>query len=105
VAGALGGMEARDARMLREVQAENTKLKKLLAEAHLDTQQLPCWLPTCCTRCFACFLTSATVEHKAGKTRIRQMQWANDDPFPVPADDRGFGVRRRPGDPRQGCKA
>ena len=35
-----GGMEASDARMLREVQAENTKLKKLLAEAHLDIEAL-----------------------------------------------------------------
>ena len=33
-------MEASDARMLREVQAENTKLKKLLAEAHLDIEAL-----------------------------------------------------------------
>ena len=35
-----GGMEASDARMLREVQAENSKLKKLLAEAHLDIKAL-----------------------------------------------------------------
>ena len=35
-----GGMEASDARMLREVQAENSKLKKLLAEAHLDIEAL-----------------------------------------------------------------
>jgi putative transposase len=49
-----GGMEASDARMLREVQAENSKLKKLLAEAHLDiealkvvgtTDRTPRWLP------------------------------------------------------------
>src|SRR6185369_9377356 len=33
-----GGTEASDARMLREVQAENSKLKKLLAEAHLDIE-------------------------------------------------------------------
>ena len=47
-----GGMEASDARMLREVQAENTKLKKLLAEAHLDIHALngsiarPTWAST-----------------------------------------------------------
>jgi len=35
-----GGMEASDARRLREVQAENAKLKKLLAEAHLDIEAL-----------------------------------------------------------------
>jgi putative transposase len=35
-----GGMEASDARMLREVQAENTKLKKLLAEAQFCSHQL-----------------------------------------------------------------
>ena len=32
-----GGMEASDAKRLRELEAENAKLKKLLAEAHLDT--------------------------------------------------------------------
>ena len=31
-----GGMEASDARRLKELEAENAKLKKLLAEAHLD---------------------------------------------------------------------
>ena len=31
-----GGMEVPDAKRLRELEAENVKLKKLLAEAHLD---------------------------------------------------------------------
>ncbi len=31
-----GGMEASDAQRLRELEAENAKLKKVLAEAHLD---------------------------------------------------------------------
>ena len=31
-----GGMDVPDARRLRELDAENGKLKKLLAEAHLD---------------------------------------------------------------------
>ena len=35
-----GGMEASDARRLRELEAENAKLKKLLAEAHLDMHAL-----------------------------------------------------------------
>ena len=35
-----GGMEASDARRLRELEAENAKLKKLLAEAHLDNAAL-----------------------------------------------------------------
>lgn len=35
-----GGMEATEARRLREVEAENIKLKKLLAEAHLDIEAL-----------------------------------------------------------------
>jgi putative transposase len=35
-----GGMEGSDARLLRNVQAENAKLKKLLAEAHLDIEAL-----------------------------------------------------------------
>ena len=35
-----GGMEASDARRLRELEAENTKLKSLLAEAHLDMHAL-----------------------------------------------------------------
>jgi putative transposase len=30
-------MEVPDAKRLRELEAENAKLKKLLAEAHLDT--------------------------------------------------------------------
>jgi putative transposase len=36
----LGGMEATQTRLLRDVQAENSKLKKLLAEAHLDIEAL-----------------------------------------------------------------
>lgn len=35
-----GGMEASDAKRLRELEAENTKLKRLLAEAHLDMDSL-----------------------------------------------------------------
>ncbi len=35
-----GGTDASDARLLRKVQAENAKLKKLLAEAHLDFEAL-----------------------------------------------------------------
>ncbi len=35
-----GGMEAGDATRLRETEAENAKLKKLLAEAHLDIEAL-----------------------------------------------------------------
>ena len=35
-----GGMEVPDARRLRELEAENGKLKKLLAEAHLDMHVL-----------------------------------------------------------------
>lgn len=31
-----GGMDVPDAKRLRELEAENTKLKRLLAEAHLD---------------------------------------------------------------------
>ncbi|OBQ28138.1 MAG: transposase, partial [Anabaena sp. CRKS33] len=31
-----GGMEASEAQRLRELEAENAKLKRLLAEAHLD---------------------------------------------------------------------
>lgn len=34
------GMEVPDAKRLREVKAENAKLKKLLAEAHLDIHAL-----------------------------------------------------------------
>ena len=36
----VGGMEASDARRLRELEAENAKLKSLLAEAHLDMHAL-----------------------------------------------------------------
>lgn len=35
-----GGMEATEAKRLRDVEAENAKLKKLLAEAHLDIEAL-----------------------------------------------------------------
>ena len=35
-----GGMDVPDARRLRELEAENNKLKKLLAEAHLDIEAL-----------------------------------------------------------------
>ncbi|TSE23928.1 Transposase [Tepidimonas aquatica] len=35
-----GGMEARDAKRLRELKAENARLKKLLAEAALDNEAL-----------------------------------------------------------------
>ena len=39
-----GGMEVPDARRLRELEAENGKLKRLLAEAHLDMHALKCVL-------------------------------------------------------------
>ncbi len=35
-----GGMEASNARRLRELEEENSRLKKLLAEAHLDMHAL-----------------------------------------------------------------
>lgn len=35
-----GGMEVTDARRLRELEGENAKLKRLLAEAHLDMHAL-----------------------------------------------------------------
>ena len=35
-----GGMDASEARRLRELEGENAKLKKLLAEAHLDMEAL-----------------------------------------------------------------
>ncbi len=35
-----GGMDVSDARRLRELEGENAKLKKLLAEAHLDIHAL-----------------------------------------------------------------
>ena len=35
-----GGMEVSEARRLRELEAENAKLKHLLAEAHLDMHAL-----------------------------------------------------------------
>lgn len=36
----LGGMDVPDAKRLRELEGENAKLKKLLAEAHLDMHAL-----------------------------------------------------------------
>jgi hypothetical protein len=36
----IGGIEASDAKRLRELEAENTRLKKLLAEAALDNEAL-----------------------------------------------------------------
>jgi len=35
-----GGMEASDASKLRDLESENAKLKRLLAEAHLDIHAL-----------------------------------------------------------------
>ena len=35
-----GGMDVPDAKRLRELESENAKLKKLLAEAHLDMPAL-----------------------------------------------------------------
>ena len=35
-----GGMDVPDARRLRELEGENAKLKRLLAEAHLDIHAL-----------------------------------------------------------------
>ena len=35
-----GGMQVHEARRLRELEIENAKLKKLLAEAHLDVEAL-----------------------------------------------------------------
>lgn len=35
-----GGMDVADAKRLRELEVENNKLKKLLAEAHLDIYAL-----------------------------------------------------------------
>lgn len=35
-----GGMQADEAKRLRDLEAENTRLKKLLAEAHLDIEAL-----------------------------------------------------------------
>ena len=35
-----GGMEVADAKRLRELESENAKLKRLLAEAHLDMYAL-----------------------------------------------------------------
>lgn len=35
-----GGMEADEAKRLRELEAENNRLKRLLAEAHLDIEAL-----------------------------------------------------------------
>jgi putative transposase len=38
--GRFGGMEASDTRRLKELEGENSKLKKLLAEAMLDIESL-----------------------------------------------------------------
>ena len=38
--GRFGGMESSDARRLKELESENSKLKKLLAEAMLDNAAL-----------------------------------------------------------------
>jgi len=38
--GRFGGMEVAEARRLKELEGENTKLKKLLAEAMLDIEAL-----------------------------------------------------------------
>jgi putative transposase len=35
-----GGMDVSEARRLRDLEGENAKLKKLLAEAHLDIEAL-----------------------------------------------------------------
>jgi putative transposase len=35
-----GGMEAEEARRLKDLELENARLKKLLAEAHLDLEAL-----------------------------------------------------------------
>lgn len=35
-----GGMEAEDSKRLKELEAENNRLKRLLAEAHLDIEAL-----------------------------------------------------------------
>jgi putative transposase len=35
-----GGMDAEDAKRLKELEAENNRLKRLLAEAHLDIEAL-----------------------------------------------------------------
>jgi len=40
MASKFGGMEVSEARRLRELEAENGKLKRLLAEAHLDNAAL-----------------------------------------------------------------
>ena len=39
-----GGMKAREARRLKELEQENARLKKLLADAHLDNDILKCAL-------------------------------------------------------------
>ena len=38
--GKFGGMDVSEAKRLRQLEAENAKLKKLLAEAHLDVEAL-----------------------------------------------------------------
>lgn len=39
-----GGMQVSEAQRLRELESENAKLKRLLAEAHLDMHALKCVL-------------------------------------------------------------
>ncbi len=39
----LGGLDVSEARHLRELESENTKLKKLLAEAMLDSSRSRSW--------------------------------------------------------------
>ena len=39
-----GGMKAREAKRLKELEQENARLKKLLADAHLDNDILKCAL-------------------------------------------------------------
>lgn len=39
-----GGMKAQEARRLKELEQENARLKKLLADAHLDNDILKCAL-------------------------------------------------------------
>lgn len=39
-----GGMEAEDAKRLKELESENNRLKRLLAKAHLDIEALKSYL-------------------------------------------------------------
>ena len=38
-----GGMQVSDAKRLKSLEEENRRLKRLLAEAHLDLADLPCF--------------------------------------------------------------